>query len=411
MSALPTRTDLSGSPSNATAKAALSSQYDFIAQRLAAGTAGAGTATGPELELARTSLQVDRVVQAQTYTAFTTAGTSSAFTLAVTPAAATYVANQAFDVTFHTASSGTPTIAVDAQAAKALMYRNAAGVKVTVGGRLPANWRSKVTYDGTDFIVESLPELVDSTRIDVASATTVDLTTLAPNTRHLNLTGTATITGFTVAAGQSYFVRTAGALTLTNSGTLVTQRGANITTDAGATFFLRAVAANSVEIMYYTPASAIATETNPGIVELASSAEALALTATDRAISPARLKDSFGVTGSAPMFACRAWVNFNGTGTVAIRASGNVSSITDNGTGDYTINFTTAMPDANYAVIPGAFGAGASVVLRNPLSQTTSAVRITHTSSPNVTVSSTPATVGVDYPLGDSAHVHVAIFR
>jgi hypothetical protein len=47
---------------------------------------------------------------------------------------------------------------------------------------------------------------------------------------------------------------------------------------------------------------------------------------------------------------CRAWVNFNGTGTVAIRASFNVTSITDNGTGDYTVNFTTAMPDANYAV-------------------------------------------------------------
>lgn len=46
---------------------------------------------------------------------------------------------------------------------------------------------------------------------------------------------------------------------------------------------------------------------------------------------------------------CRAWVNFNGTGTVAIRASFNVSSITDNGTGDYTVNFTTAMPDANYS--------------------------------------------------------------
>ena len=47
-------------------------------------------------------------------------------------------------------------------------------------------------------------------------------------------------------------------------------------------------------------------------------------------------------------YKCRAWVNFNGEGTVAIRASGNVSSITDNGTGDYTINFTTAMPDADY---------------------------------------------------------------
>lgn len=58
----------------------------------------------------------------------------------------------------------------------------------------------------------------------------------------------------------------------------------------------------------------------------------------------------FNASGSAPVYACRAWVNFNGTGTVAIRASGNVSSITDNGTGDYRVNFTTAMPDVNYSV-------------------------------------------------------------
>ena len=51
---------------------------------------------------------------------------------------------------------------------------------------------------------------------------------------------------------------------------------------------------------------------------------------------------------------CRAWVNFNGTSTVAIRASFNVSSITDNGTGDYTVNFTNAMPDANYSVAGSA---------------------------------------------------------
>lgn len=53
-------------------------------------------------------------------------------------------------------------------------------------------------------------------------------------------------------------------------------------------------------------------------------------------------------SGSAPSYSARAWVNFNGTGTVAIRASGNVSSITDNGTGDYTVNFAIAMPDENY---------------------------------------------------------------
>jgi len=59
---------------------------------------------------------------------------------------------------------------------------------------------------------------------------------------------------------------------------------------------------------------------------------------------------ALGNVGTAPVYAARAWVNFNGTGTVAIRASGNVTSITDNGTGDYTVNFTTAMPDANYEV-------------------------------------------------------------
>ena len=55
-----------------------------------------------------------------------------------------------------------------------------------------------------------------------------------------------------------------------------------------------------------------------------------------------------GMTGIA-----KAWVNFNGTGTVAIRDSFNVSSITDNGTGDYTVNFTTAMPNANYGICFG----------------------------------------------------------
>lgn len=56
-------------------------------------------------------------------------------------------------------------------------------------------------------------------------------------------------------------------------------------------------------------------------------------------------------SGSAPSYSARAWVNFNGTGTVAIRASGNVSSITDNGVGNYTVNFVNAMVDANYSAV------------------------------------------------------------
>ena len=61
---------------------------------------------------------------------------------------------------------------------------------------------------------------------------------------------------------------------------------------------------------------------------------------------------AFNVTGSAPKYACRAWVNFDGQTTPpTIRASGNVSSVTRTATGDYTVNFTTAMPDTNYAAL------------------------------------------------------------
>jgi len=60
-----------------------------------------------------------------------------------------------------------------------------------------------------------------------------------------------------------------------------------------------------------------------------------------------------GYGSVAVAYGVRAWVNFNGTGAVAIRASGNVTSITDNGTGDYTVNLTTAMPNTNYAVVVG----------------------------------------------------------
>lgn len=82
-----------------------------------------------------------------------------------------------------------------------------------------------------------------------------------------------------------------------------------------------------------------------------------------------------GYGSAAVAYGCRAWVNFNGTGTVAIRGSGNVSSITDNGTGDYTVNFTTAMPDANYAAI--GMSTNPSVVNQNlTTAPTTSAYRI-----------------------------------
>jgi len=95
--------------------------------------------------------------------------------------------------------------------------------------------------------------------------------------------------------------------------------------------------------------------TNPSQLTFSSSAENIAGTIENKSVDPLGLREALNSTGTAPIYACRAWVNFNGTGTVAIRASGNVSSITDNGVGMFTINFANAMPDANY-VISGSVG-------------------------------------------------------
>lgn len=65
----------------------------------------------------------------------------------------------------------------------------------------------------------------------------------------------------------------------------------------------------------------------------------------------ANFKFNSGYGSVATAYGCRAWVNFDGTGTPAIRASGNVSSITDSGTGIYLINFTNSMPNANYSAV------------------------------------------------------------
>jgi hypothetical protein len=97
----------------------------------------------------------------------------------------------------------------------------------------------------------------------------------------------------------------------------------------------------------------------------------------DQSNIEAQTKTALNATGSAPLYGCRAWVNFNGTGTVSINASGNVSSITDNGTGDYTVNFTTAMPDANYSTNATAgFTSGANSSMNFLSTQTTSQTRV-----------------------------------
>lgn len=106
------------------------------------------------------------------------------------------------------------------------------------------------------------------------------------------------------------------------------------------------------------------------------------------------------------VYTAKAWVNFNGTGTVAIRGSGNVTSITDNGTGDYTVNFTIAMGDANYSVSAtcGYGASGYGRVAESPsmpgagTPQATTYVRVT-----SYTASTTALT--------DVANINAVVFR
>lgn len=105
-------------------------------------------------------------------------------------------------------------------------------------------------------------------------------------------------------------------------------------------------------------------------------------------------------TSGVEHYLAKAWVNFNGTGTVAIRAAGNVSSITDNGAGDYTVNFTTAMQDANYAV----------VAIKNDVA-TYANGHISVSTTNTAGGARIQSVEGATPVLTDSSQVHVAIFR
>jgi hypothetical protein len=116
------------------------------------------------------------------------------------------------------------------------------------------------------------------------------------------------------------------------------------------------------------------------------------------------ITNDLNVTGSAPIYACRAWVNYNGV-TPTIRASGNVSSVTKNGTENYTVNFTTAMSDANYAV-SGSVGYSANGYASVPEFGTTKTATSCSMVTPTIVSMS-----GDNRAVSDSAYVHLSIFR
>lgn len=116
-------------------------------------------------------------------------------------------------------------------------------------------------------------------------------------------------------------------------------------------------------------------------------------------ITSGNLQFNSGYGSVATAYGCRAWVNFDGTGTPSIRSSGNVSSITDVATGSYIVNFTTAMPDANYSTVGSTFDNGVVVLSTFTTSSVSLATRI-------IQVSSFPTGQPTDYSI-----VCASIFR
>lgn len=232
---------------------------------------------------------------------------------------------------------------------------------------------SAETATGTDAVRAVTPDGLASLwqkGANVASAGTITL----DDGGFFHVTGTTTITDIdwtTATDGRGAWLEFDGSLTLThNATTLVLPGGANITTEAGDRAYVVQDSSDNVHVMAYIRASGNLTTS----------------------------------TGSAPAYAARAWVNFNGTGTIAIRASGNVSSITDNGTGDFTVNFTTALPDANYAPVASVSYTGAALFAH--MNVNTSGTEVAPTSSACRFI-----TLNVSASAVDPKYVHFAAFR
>ena len=233
---------------------------------------------------------------------------------------------------------------------------------------------------------------INNTSIGATTASTGAFSTLSA-------TGATTFSGATVANTFS----SSGA-TITG-GTINSTAIGGTTAAAGKFSTLEATGVTTVQAgTAALPAITTTGDTNTGI--FFSAADTIDFTEGGAAVgqfdSSANFKFNSGYGSVATAYGCRAWVNFDGTGTPAIRASGNVSSITDNGTGDYTVNFSNAMPDVNYC--PVAMTSGDADIIVVGGSRTVYA--ISSTSSCPVKNYRT-----VDNSLQDQATMCVGFFR
>ena len=194
------------------------------------------------------------------------------------------------------------------------------------------------------------------TALDGKQPIDADLTALAA------LTPTAD--NFIVGNGTTWTIKApADVRTTLGLGTLATLSAVGASEITDGSVGAAELASDAVTTVKIANANVTTAKIADANVTTAKIADANVTTAkiADASITPAKLNGA--QSGSAPAFAARAWVNFNGTGTPGVLAGGNVSSITDNGVGDYTVNMTTAMADANYTVAAMASGSAGAYYL------------------------------------------------
>jgi hypothetical protein len=190
----------------------------------------------------------------------------------------------------------------------------------------------------------------------------------------LEVAGAARVTGSTLAGGNFYFNNTSGtsfksAITWLASGSAKFSVGVDAASTGNNNFFIYDDVAGTTRMSID---------------------------------SSGNLLFNSGYGSSAIAYGCRAWVNFDGTGTVAIRGSANVSSITDNGVGDYTVNFTNAMPNANYSAVSSCGNDGINFG---------TAISVRNFATTSVRINTGYINTGGASVTEDKPNVTVAIFR
>lgn len=196
---------------------------------------------------------------------------------------------------------------------------------------------STLVYSAVAQAIVMSAKQIETAKATVATATTPNLSTAAANA--IEFTGTTTVTGFTTGqAGTLYYCEypTGAGFTLTyNATSLITPTAASITVGAGDSWFIFARGSNNVRIMGYQRADG---SSLGGAI--ASQAQMEAASSNVVSASPGRLQYHPGVP--------KCWHSIDGTGTVATRASHNITSVTDNGSGDYTSTIATDFSSSDW---------------------------------------------------------------